>query len=848
MLFAISWHVKAQNEGNFYTDKINLVNQTVDLVADYGANGNDAVDDSAALKSAIADMTALTNGGKITIPAGTFYISKVQLANNIHIVVDKDAILKPVIGKGAPMLKIGAIKNNVPELLDVIQNVSIRCAQPGQKFTVDISDANWAGKNQNFFNSQTGDNFMVSDFHVLDNYSRISCVTVNHAVYNGVGQMSKNGLVKNISGEKMAYGYGIMQMKAGTNIFFKNLSGEGGATLRLESGGSIWTAPTNLLIDQVFARDISCINGKTAAMVSPHTRDNGSATIVNVTATNCSFAAEASNGFVAADETGTPGSFASVTFTNVHGIYGSTAQVKSKHFKYVPCAIKGLISSGLGPDNESHIGPSISAVLYDADTNDSGGNEAGDYVASFNNVTDEGFLHRFELFTNHDDNFKNCNANPVNGISINLSSADLEIGETVQLSETISPSNATDPSVTWSTSDASVATVNSNGLVTAQGNGTVTITVTATDGGYPATCTVNVGSITNVTGVSVSPTSASLLVGQTIGLTETVNPNNANDKTVVWSSNNTSVATVNSNGLVTAIGDGSATITVTTNDGGFTATSTITVTSSGGGGFTEILYDDFESGFGNWNDGGSDALLYTGGTFAHQGNNAANIQDNTSTSVITTNNLALSGSNEIKVEFWYRPESMDNSNEDFWLQISTNGGASYTTVQTWARNIDFQNGQFYSESVTISGFTLTNQTRLRFRCDASGNKDDVYIDEIRVSVSGSGSTSKNTSSKEDTNVALVEDNIKTEASFKIYPNPIDDNFNVAIKMYEKSNLDINIYTINGVLVKSKKFGDYRSGTHKINLSKFDLNMANSGIYILELRANNLVKHMRVIVK
>ena len=79
------------------------------------------------------------------------------------------------------------------------------------------------------------------------------------------------------------------------------------------------------------------------------------------------------------------------------------------------------------------------------------------------------------------------------------------------------------------------------------------------------------------------------------------------------------------------------------------------------------------------------------------------------------------------------PDSMDGS-EDFWLQISTDGGVNYTTVKAWVNAVDFTNGGFFQDSVVISGYTLTDQTRLRFRCDASGNGDDIYLDEVRVSV------------------------------------------------------------------------------------------------------------------
>jgi glucosylceramidase len=80
-----------------------------------------------------------------------------------------------------------------------------------------------------------------------------------------------------------------------------------------------------------------------------------------------------------------------------------------------------------------------------------------------------------------------------------------------------------------------------------------------------------------VTGVSLSPTSANVSVGSTQQLTATVAPANATNKNVSWASSNPSVATVNATGLVTAVASGSATITVTTQDGGFTATTAVTV-------------------------------------------------------------------------------------------------------------------------------------------------------------------------------------------------------------------------------------------------------------------------------
>lgn len=162
---------------------------------------------------------------------------------------------------------------------------------------------------------------------------------------------------------------------------------------------------------------------------------------------------------------------------------------------------------------------------------------------------------------------------PVTGVSLNSSSASLNVGGTKTLTATITPSTASNKSVTWSSNNTSVATV-SSGKITAIGNGTATITCKTADGGYSAACVVTV--TTKVTGVSLNSTSVQLNVGNTSSLTATVSPVSASNKSVTWSSSNTAVATV-SGGKVTAVANGTATITCKTADGGYTAACTVTV-------------------------------------------------------------------------------------------------------------------------------------------------------------------------------------------------------------------------------------------------------------------------------
>lgn len=152
--------------------------------------------------------------------------------------------------------------------------------------------------------------------------------------------------------------------------------------------------------------------------------------------------------------------------------------------------------------------------------------------------------------------------------------------------------------------------------------------------------------------------------------------------------------------------------------------------------WTPLTYDDFESGWGNWTDGGGDCSWYTGGTHAHQGSAAANIQDNSgnSSSFYTSNGIDVDapGYVELKVEFWFKAVSMENG-EDFWVQYWD--GSMWHTVAAYARGTDFNNDTFYSVELIIpeSSYTFPSDMKLRFMCDASGNTDDIYIDEIKVS-------------------------------------------------------------------------------------------------------------------
>ena len=172
----------------------------------------------------------------------------------------------------------------------------------------------------------------------------------------------------------------------------------------------------------------------------------------------------------------------------------------------------------------------------------------------------------------------NAPTKPVTNVTLEPTTLTLEAGSTGKLTATVEPSDATNQTVTWSSNNEQVATV-ADGTVTAVKEGTAAITVKTADGNYQATCAVTVKpQNVLVTHISVTGT-ASLYVGDTAKLTAKVEPTNATNPAVTWSSNNESVATVGTDGTVTAVSAGTATITVTTEDGQKTAACTVTVLS-----------------------------------------------------------------------------------------------------------------------------------------------------------------------------------------------------------------------------------------------------------------------------
>lgn len=164
------------------------------------------------------------------------------------------------------------------------------------------------------------------------------------------------------------------------------------------------------------------------------------------------------------------------------------------------------------------------------------------------------------------------------GIEISQAIALLEPGDTLELAAYVKPENATNKNITWVSSNEQAASVDQNGLVSAEADGVTEIKAITQDGGFEAVCTVTVKETVKVTSVSLDCNAARFTnMDDTLALTAAIMPENSENRKVVWSSSDPKIADVDENGVVTPVANGVAVITVTTEDGGFTDKCKITV-------------------------------------------------------------------------------------------------------------------------------------------------------------------------------------------------------------------------------------------------------------------------------
>ncbi len=356
-----------------YVEVMTTKMQTKDVVKDFGMKSDPTQDQSAKLQKAI-DAVAKAGGGKLIIPKGTYCFVDVYMKSNVHILVSKDAVLKPYWGDKdkVAMLYFSVDEKRItkdPSAPRFIENCSLRGLDG--EYTVEYSDvdikaARWGIR---FIIAGNVKNFYIADFIAKDNFTTYCAATFVPSKIKGSLDWEVNrptqGEMRNCSIYDAHPGYGLVQLHGSRDVYFEDLYAQGGVTLRLETGANT----PYIGVYDIKARNIVSENGRSALMMGPHIAQNGTVTVDGLKSISSSFALTVGKGFVVGKHTNDPdakvGRFSDdCAIHNIEAIYGTHAQVKGQvAYMFDPEQYKELSYDNRQPDNLKWlVGPSIAAV------------------------------------------------------------------------------------------------------------------------------------------------------------------------------------------------------------------------------------------------------------------------------------------------------------------------------------------------------------------------------------------------------------------------------------------------------------------------------------------------------
>ena len=375
--------------------------------------------------------------------------------------------------------------------------------------------------------------------------------------------------------------------------------------------------------------------------------------------------------------------------------------------------------------------------------------------------------------------------------------------------------------ITYTSSNTSVATVSGNTL-TIVGGGSATITASqAGNNNYAAAnATQNITVTQPVTGISLNATATTLTVGSTGQLIATVAPTNATNKNATWSSSNTSVATVSSTGLVTAVAAGMVMITATTQDGNKTASCVVTVTVTSApvvfstftlnDGDLVALYPTVELSY-TWSGGApayymaSENANFSGAAWQAYNSSALTytfVSDATGMKTVYTKLKNDAGETAVKTDsIYYKPYHPVSLSS-----FTPNNGVAVTATRTITLNhiVDSGTPTLYSisESQSDIGKTWLPYSPLPTYTLSAGNGEK----ELFFAVSDGTSVSNTMSAK------VYQDG----ASARLYPNPVKNLLNIEMASNSPSpKIHVQVYSASGSTLLEK---DFNANTFSLDLS------------------------------
>lgn len=350
-----------------YIDKAFVTDLERDAVEFYGLKSDVGTDQSFILQYAIDDVSR-SGGGRLIIPEGEYSFINVHLKSDVHVLVSKDAVLKPYYHSGEKNAAMFIFSSEEEHDGAYISNCSIRGLDGS--FTVDYSFLKPGEHSRiRFALVRLVKNFLIADVEIKDNFTTFCGISLVPATASGADEwfLSRptDGEIRNCSIENADSGYGLCQLHGAQSVYFENLYAEGGVTLRLETGAG---ADYNGIYD-IKARKVVNERGRAALMMNPHCAHNGKVMVDGVLSRSSSFCLLFHDGFIDRkhkdDPDAEPGTFADgCIVSNAHAVFGTDAQVDLKEVYVIEPdeRLYSLFRRNHHGNEQSLDGPSLAAA------------------------------------------------------------------------------------------------------------------------------------------------------------------------------------------------------------------------------------------------------------------------------------------------------------------------------------------------------------------------------------------------------------------------------------------------------------------------------------------------------
>ncbi|MCI4670000.1 MAG: T9SS type A sorting domain-containing protein, partial [Bacteroidia bacterium] len=249
-------------------------------------------------------------------------------------------------------------------------------------------------------------------------------------------------------------------------------------------------------------------------------------------------------------------------------------------------------------------------------------------------------------------------------------------------------------------------------------------------------------------------------------------------------------------------------------------------TQSAGGGSTVISASYFETGWDDWNDGGSDNNRASNSTHAWEGTRTNRIRNGSSSSLTTSDPFDLSSYNSVEVDFYFRPVGMENGE---YFELQYNDGSGYVTVASWTKDgSSINNNTFYNGTVVLgsANYNLVSNGTFRFRNFGNAKNDRIFLDAIIITgISNGGNSFSRVEEVSNGGQELLEDGKTKLAGLHLYPNPVE-----SILYFEtpEAAQEVLVLNLTGQVVMRQ---DKPS-------QQLDISNLTKGVYVLAVRTED----------